>query len=121
MFFTGMWGHHKQTAMGWKDKKPRPLGEAAQLARLEAKAEQLAISAQDCADDGWYAQSILETVPVYGTRATLPEAIAAAERQGLDFNPTTQSLNAGGARIWRDVHVRREDFAHYLDWLRSVW
>ncbi len=69
--------------------------------------------------DGWYAQSILDTVPVYGTRDSAPERIEANARLGLERSD--DSLCAGAAPVWRNLYVKRADFGRYVDWLRSVW
>ena len=101
MLLAGLSNYLKPSIRGWRGHETRSLREAAHLARALAEAENLPIGkalAQDgsIADqDGWYAESILKTIPVYGSR--------------------------GGAPVWRDLHVKREDFARYVDWLRSVW
>ena len=101
MVLAGLSNYLKPSIRGWRGHETRSLREAAHLARALAEAENLPIGkalAQDgsIADqDGWYAESIQNTIPVYGSR--------------------------GGAPVSRDLQVRREDFARYVDWLRSVW
>ena len=99
MLLAGLSNHLKPGIRGWKDHKSRPLREAAHLARLRAEAENLPICktlAQDgsIADlDCWYAESILKTIPLQG----------------------------GGETFRREPQVQPEDFARYIEWLRSVW
>jgi hypothetical protein len=131
MFLTGLSGHLKPAVRirGWNDGKTRSLREAARLAHALADDEALPLAktiAQDGhgADaDGWYAESILNTCPVYGARAgaALPERIEA--RGGLHLTDGAENLGRDGEAepAWRDLHVKREDFARYIDWLRSVW
>lgn len=115
MFLAGLTNYLKPDIRGWKGGETRPLHEAAHLARTLAEEENLPIRktpAQDgsLADrDGWYAQSILNTIPVYGSRGGAPERVGTGLRL------------ADGEAVWRDLHVKRDDFARYLDWLRSVW
>ena len=129
MFLTGLSGYLKASVRipGWRDNKARSLGEAALLARALARAEALPIGktlAQEghtVDTDGWYAESILNTIPVYGTRAGAPARIDT--RAGLRLRDGAQNLGPDNDAqpVWRDLHVKREDFARYIDWLRSVW
>lgn len=123
MVLAGLLNYLNPGIRGWKGDKACPLHEAARLARTLAEAESLPIGktlAQDgsSADrDGWYAESILNTIPVYGSRGGAPERVGA----GLRLMDGAQNLGRDGEPVWRDLQVRREDFAHYVDWLRSVW
>ncbi|MDE2133038.1 MAG: hypothetical protein KGM97_00445 [Alphaproteobacteria bacterium] len=127
MFFTGLSGYLKPATRirGWRDNKARSLTEAARLAHALAAADGLAIGktmvrAGGHGDgDGWYAQSILDTVPVYGTRDSAPERIETKARLGLER--TDDKLCAGVAPVWRNLRVKCADFGRYVDWLRSVW
>ena len=109
MLLAGLSNYLKPSIRGWRGHETRSLREAAHLARALAEAENLPIGkalAQDgsIADqDGWYAESILKAIPVYGSRGG------------------AQNLGREGEPAWRDLHVRREDFARYIEWLRSVW
>jgi hypothetical protein len=131
MFLTGLSGYLKTSVriQGWRDNKARSLGEAALLAHTLVDAEDLPIGKIPTQEghtadiDGWYAESILNTIPVYGTRAgnSAPERIGA--RTGLRLMDGAQYLgpDAEAQPVWSNLHVKREDFARYIDWLRSVW
>ena len=98
MFLTGLSAYLKPSVRipGWRDNKARALGEAALLARALARAEALPIGktlAQEghiVDTDGWYAESILNTIPVYGTRAGAPARIDT--RAGLRLRDDAQNL-----------------------------
>ena len=123
MLLAGLSNYLKPRTPGWRGGKTCPLREAARLARALVESEELRIGrtlAQDgsIADrDGWYAASILSIIPVYGSRNGPPERVDA----GLRLTDGGQNLCRDGEPVWRDLHVKREDFAHYVDWLRSVW
>ncbi|MGA7713461.1 MAG: hypothetical protein WCA81_16280 [Rhizomicrobium sp.] len=129
MFFTGLSSHLKasRSVKGWRDNKARALHEAAAMARALAEGEHLPISRTAARDlqsgpaDTWYARSILDTVSVFGRRADqgIPEKIEPQSK--LHLNADADTLDAGDQPVWRDLQVKREDFARYLDWLRSVW
>ena len=130
MFLTGLSGHLKPRVriQGWGDNRTRSLQEVALLARGLVDAEGLPIG-KTMAREGhatnterWYAESILNTIPVYGTRAgaASPERIDAPSLH-LDAGAQRLGAEAGGEPVWRDLHVKREYFARYIDWLRSVW
>jgi hypothetical protein len=129
MFFTGISSHLKARAplKGWKDKKVCSLHEAAALARALAEAEHLPISRTLAHDlqtgktEGWYAQSILETVPVYGFRAEATSCERIEVMTDMRLDAEADRLEAGEKPVWRDLQVKRGDFARYLEWLRSVW
>ena len=131
MFLTGLSKHLKPAprARGWTGNQARPLGEAARLAHALADEEGLPIAKTLARDghaagaDGWYAESILNTVAVYGTRGAAPERIKAPARTGLHLTDGLENLAPGGdgEPVWRKLQVKREDFAHYIEWLRSVW
>jgi hypothetical protein len=128
MFLTGLSKHLKPTVRfaGWRDNKARSLPEAARLAQALADAEGLPISktlargGQGAGTDGWFAQSILNTVPVYGTSGAAPERIDAAARSGLLLTGGADRVG-DGPPVWQGLQVKREDFARYVEWLRSVW
>lgn len=131
MLLTGLSKHLKPTLRfpGWRDKRARALGEAARLAHALADAEGLPIGktlAQEgpgAGADGWYAESILNTVPVYGTSGAAPESIEAPARAGLHLTDGAANLcrDVAAEPVWRDLQVKREDFVRYIEWLRSVW
>jgi hypothetical protein len=131
MFLTGLSKHLKPAPRfpGWRDDKARALGEAARLAHALADAEDLPIAKTLAREgpaagaEGWYAESILNTVAVYGTRGAAPERIEAPARTGLHLTDGAENLGPGGdgEPVWRNLHVKREDFARYIEWLRSVW
>ncbi len=131
MFLTGLSRHLKPAARlpGWRDNKARSLGEAARLAHALAEAEDLPIGkalareGHGAGTDGWYAESILNTVPVYGTSGAAPERIEALARTGLHLTAGAENLgrDGDGGPVWRDLRVKREDFERYIEWLRSVW
>ncbi|HEY0282251.1 MAG TPA: hypothetical protein VGC27_06475 [Rhizomicrobium sp.] len=112
---------------GWGDNKTRSLGEAARLAHALADAEALPIGktlareGHGAGTDGWYAESILHTVPVYGTSTAAPERLDAAALAGLHLSEGAETLDGDAAPVWRNLQVKREDFARYVEWLRSVW
>jgi len=97
MLLAGLSNHLKPDIRGWKDDKSRPLHEAAHLARLMAEnfpiGKTLARDVSIADQDGWYAESILKTIPFQG----------------------------GGETVRCEPQVNREDFARYIEWLRSVW
>jgi hypothetical protein len=101
MFFAGKRDLLKSPAGAWQDKTARPLAEAVRLADAAATAEHLPIGSALGRDHAaWHTQMMLRTVPVYrGGRRVEPKDLVAAE----------------------GIEVRREDFDHYLDWLRSMW
>jgi hypothetical protein len=125
MVLAGLSNYLKPSIRGWRGHETRSLREAAHLARALAEAENLPIGkalAQDgsIADrDGWYAESILNTIPVYASRGGAPECVGA--RAGLRLTDGAQNLGRDGEPVWRDLHAKREDFARYVEWLRSVW
>ena len=127
MLLAGLSNYLKPSIKGWRGHETRSLREVAHLARALAEAENLPISktlAQDgsIADqDGRYAESILNTIPVYASRGGAPERVGA--REGLRLTDGARNLCRDGETepVWRNLQVKREDFAHYLDWLRSVW
>jgi hypothetical protein len=131
MLLTGLSRHLKPAARlpGWRDNKARSLGEAARLAHALADAEGLPIGktlareGHAAGADGWYAESILNTVPVYGISGGVPERIDALARSGLHLTGGAESLGRDGDTkpAWRDLRVKREDFERYIEWLRSVW
>jgi hypothetical protein len=87
----------------WRDKKARPLRDAAQAACEIAAAEHLPIDAALGADAlRWHAEAMLKTIPVSG----LQDGMAAVD---------------GGPDGWRGLTVERHDFDAYLAWLRTVW
>ena len=89
------------------------------LARELAAAEHLPIAAAKAGDaERWYAESIVKTVPVSGTRDGRRERVPV--RADLWLDTETQHIEAAGA-VWSDPMVEREDFVRYVDWLRSVW
>jgi hypothetical protein len=129
MFLTALSGYLKPThrVREWRDNKARSLPEAAHLAHALADGEGLPIGktlpqqylAGD--PDGWFAESILNEIPVYGTREGRLERIERSTRQGLHLTDGGQNLAAAAQPVWRNLQVRREDFNRYIDWLRSVW
>ena len=129
MLFTGLYSHLKasRSVKGWRGKKACALHEAAAMARALAESEHLPISRTAARDlqsglaDSWYARSILDTVSVFGRNAEqgVTERIEAPSK--LQLNAETYTLDAGGKPLWQDLQVKREDFARYVEWLRSVW
>jgi hypothetical protein len=117
MLDTGSGRHLKSGP--WRDKRARPLHEAAQAARDVAAAEHLPIAA---ALNGealrWHAESILKTVPVHGTKDGHAGPVAFKDGAHLTADLSGIDAKAGG---WRDLTVERKAFDTYLAWLRSVW
>ena len=126
MFFTGLSSHLKASRplKGWRGNEVRALHEAAALARAFAESEHLPIAASSLPSghpDRWYAQSILDTVSVFGRHADGAQAEKIESQSTLHLDAEADTLDAGDKPVWRDLQVKREDFARYLDWLRSVW
>jgi hypothetical protein len=96
-------------------KKTRTLEQAAHAAFEIAAAEKLPIAASYRGDpEIWHRQSILKTVPVYGTREDRTEQVPATARlygdhATLDFDE------------WSDLTVEGADFQRYLEWLHTFW
>ena len=90
---------------GWRGVQPRTLLEAARLAEALAASEHLAIGS---ASTRWHAESILKTIPVYDMHG--------GSQARVEPSPQHSEESA-----WRDLRVKREDFAHYVAWLRSIW
>ena len=96
-------------------KKDRSLDQAAHTAFEIAAAEQLPIAASYPGDpENWHRQSILKTVPVYGTRDSRDEQV-----------PSTARLYGDHATLefdeWSDLTVKGADFHRYLEWLHTFW
>ena len=131
MFLTGLSGYLKPAVRirGWSGNNTRSLREAARLAHALADGEGLPVAKTITQDghaidtDGWYAKSILNTVPVYGTRAGAALSERIATQGGLHLTNGAENLgqDAQAQPVWCNLHVKRKDFERYIDWLRSVW
>jgi hypothetical protein len=129
MFFTGLSSHLKasRSVKGWRHNEVRALHEAAAMARAVAEFEHLPIcrTATRGLPSGhaerWYAQSILDTVSVFGRRAEKSVTERVEPQSKLHLNAESDTLDAGSNPVWQNLQVKRADFARYLDWLRSVW
>ncbi|MDE1938152.1 MAG: hypothetical protein KGI68_03940 [Alphaproteobacteria bacterium] len=131
MFLTALSSYLKPTRRlpSWRDNKARSLPEAARLAHRLADSEDLPIwktlMLQHVTEDIdiWFAKSMLNVIPVYGTRAGRRERIEGPARRGLHLMDGAQNLvpDAPAQPVWQDLQVQREDFNRYVDWLRSVW
>ena len=108
-----------QGVRAWRDNRARPLSVAANLARQQAALEHLPVTAAPLNDaERWFAETLVKTVPVSGARNGLRERVPAGA--DVQFDAQSQRLSSGEA-VWSDLAVEREDFARYMDWLRSVW
>lgn len=121
MIFTGKKGSNDR----WRDGKPRPLGDAARLARAMAKAEGWPIAGVKAGrSDAWYCAAMLETIPVMGTHASARKAQAlSASARGLMLSDDANALfgRAEPGPVWRDLFVERKAFDRFLDYLRSFY
>ena len=114
------------SAMPRPDSDPMSLTQAAQLAYDYAKTQGSPLSAvAERSGDatGWFANSVLKTVPVSATLLNTGaiQSLAAATRARMCAVPDGIAKTAGGEPIYCDPTVRAKDFKKYLNWLRSVW